>query len=50
MEKKAEYQISASVNEGLLEIVLIGEVAESAVKNLANEMITIIKWNGIKMC
>jgi len=30
------------------EIVLIGEVAESAVKNLANEMITIIKWNGIK--
>jgi|SRR5664280_2323360 len=48
MEKKAEYQISASVNEGLLEIVLIGEVAESAVKNLANEMITIIKGNGIK--
>ena len=36
MEKKAEYQISASVNEGLLEIVLTGEVAESAVKNLAN--------------
>jgi hypothetical protein len=36
MEKKAEYQISASVNEGFLEIVLTGEVAESAVKNLAN--------------
>ena len=48
MEKKAEYQISASVNEGLLEIVLTGEVAESAVKNLANELITIIKGNGIE--
>ena len=48
MEKKVEYQISASVNEGLLEIVLTGEVEESAVKNLANEMITIIKGNGIK--
>ena len=48
MEKKAEYQISAFVNEGLLEIVLTGEVAESAVKNLANEMITIIKGNGIE--
>jgi hypothetical protein len=48
MEKKAEYQISASVNEGLLEIVLTGEVAESAVNNLANEIITIIKGNGIE--
>jgi hypothetical protein len=48
VEKKAEYQISAFVNEGLLEIVLTGEVAESAVKNLANEMITIIKGNGIE--
>ena len=48
MEKKAEYQISASVNEGLLEIILKGEVAESAVNNLANEIITIIKGNGIE--
>jgi hypothetical protein len=36
MKKKAEDQISASVNEGFLEIALTGEVAESAVKNLAN--------------
>ena len=48
MEKKVEYQISASVNEGLLEIVLTGEVEESAVKNLANELINIIKGNGIE--
>jgi hypothetical protein len=48
MEKKAEYQISASVNEGLLEIILKGEVAESAVNNLANEIFTIIKGNGIE--
>jgi hypothetical protein len=48
MEKKAEYQISASVNEGLLEIVLTGEVAESAVNNLANKIFTIIKGNGIE--
>jgi len=48
MKKKAEYQISASVNDELLEIVLTGEVAESAVNNLANEIITIIKGNGIE--
>ena len=48
MEEKAEYQILASVKEGLLEIVLKGQVAERTVKNLANEMITIIKGNGIK--
>ena len=48
MEKKAEYQISAFVNEGLLEIVLTGEVTERTVKNLANKLITIIKGNGIE--
>src|SRR5664280_160969 len=48
MKKKAEYQISASVNDELLEIVLTGEVVESAVNNLANEIITIIKGNGIE--
>ena len=34
MEKKAEYQISASVNDGILEIILTGEVVENDVKNL----------------
>ena len=38
MEKKPEYQISASVNEVILEIILTGEVVESAVKNMQNEV------------
>ena len=48
MEKKAEYQISASVNDGILEIILTGEVVESAVKNMQNEINAIIQGNGIE--
>jgi hypothetical protein len=48
MEKKPEYQISASVNEVILEIILTGEVVESAVKNMQNEINAIIQGNGIE--
>ena len=47
MEKKPEYQISASVNDGIIEIVMTGEVVESAVKNMQNEINAIIQGNGI---
>ena len=48
MEKKPEYQISASVNDGIIEIVMTGEVVESAVKNMQNEINAIIQGNGIE--
>ena len=43
METKAEYQISTSVHEGILEIVVTGEVADDAVNKLMNEGIAIIR-------
>lgn len=47
MEKKAEYQISSSVNEGILEIILTGEVIESDAEKITNEVTAIIKENSI---
>ena len=43
MEKKAEYQISSSLKEGILEIILTGEVIESAAEKITNEVTAIIK-------
>jgi len=48
MEKKAEYQISSSVNEGILEIILTGEVTESSAEKITNEVAAIIKGNGLE--
>lgn len=48
MEKKAEYQISSSVNEGILEIILTGEVIESAAEKITNEVTAIIKGSGVE--
>ena len=48
MEKNTEYQISSSVNDGILEIVLSGEVTRSNVEILKNEMTAIITASGIK--
>jgi hypothetical protein len=43
MEKKTNYQLSTSVNEGILEIVIAGEVTESTVNRLHTDVITIIQ-------
>jgi hypothetical protein len=48
MEKKAEYQISSSVHEGILLIVLTGKLIESAVENLVNELTAIVNANSVK--
>jgi hypothetical protein len=48
MKKKAEYQISASVNDGILEIILTGEVVENNFRNLQYEINAIIEGNGIE--
>ncbi|MDI6743648.1 MAG: hypothetical protein QMD11_13015 [Smithella sp.] len=49
IEKKAEYQISSSVKEGIFEIILTGEVIESAAEKISNEVIAIIEENNIKI-
>ncbi len=46
MKEGAKYQISVSVNDGILEIIQMGEVIERTIRTLANEIIDIIKTNG----
>jgi hypothetical protein len=48
MEKQAEYQISSSVNDGILEIIKTGELTESTYEKMTNEVGVIIKANGVK--
>jgi hypothetical protein len=48
MEKKEKYQVSSSVNEGILEIVFTGEVTHSTFENMLNETNAIIKANNAK--
>jgi hypothetical protein len=40
---KAEYQISSSVNEGILEIVLTGEFRSDSLEKIKNEVVAIEK-------
>ena len=47
MEKKAEYQISASVNEGLLEIIITGEVKNDDYETIKNKTMAIQKSMNI---
>jgi hypothetical protein len=46
MEKKPEYQISTSVNEGIFEFILTGEVTSSTTENLQKEIIAFITVRG----
>ena len=48
MNKKTEYQISSSVNDGILEIVLTGELVDSAHDKFSNEIIAITETKGVK--
>jgi len=43
MENGTDYQLSTSVNEGIIEIVITGEVTADAVKKLQNEVFAIVK-------
>lgn len=45
MENQAEYQISSSMNEGILEIVVTGEITASTYENVTNEVNAIITSN-----
>ena len=48
MEKKAEYQLSTSVNEGMFKIIMTGKVSGSSIERLHHEVTAIIKANGIE--
>jgi hypothetical protein len=48
MDNKAEYQISSSVNEGILEIILTGKATASDYEKMANERDAILKANNAK--
>ncbi|MBN1848591.1 MAG: hypothetical protein JW932_08395 [Deltaproteobacteria bacterium] len=43
MEGTKNYQLSTSVNEGILEIVFAGEVTKNTVENIHTDAITIIR-------
>jgi hypothetical protein len=48
MEKKTSYQLSTSVREGILEIVITGEVMKNTVDGLHTEVITMIQGKEVK--
>ena len=48
MTKKAEYEISSSVNDGILEIIMTGELPASAYSDIMRDMIDIIQTNNVK--
>lgn len=43
MEGKTDYQISYSVNEGIVEVVIKGEVSKGNISRLHHEVISILK-------
>jgi hypothetical protein len=45
MENNAGYQISLSVNDGIIEITITGEVTQSTFENLLNDADVILKSN-----
>lgn len=48
MEKKVEYQISSSVNEGIPEIIITGNAIGIDFSEMLNEVDTILKSNSLK--
>ncbi len=47
MEKQAEYQISSSVNEGILEFILTGEILEREIDTMLKEFNAIVLASGV---
>jgi hypothetical protein len=43
MGKKINYQLSTSINEGIFELVITGEVTKDTLDQLHAEVITILK-------
>lgn len=47
MENNMNFQISSSVYDGTLEIIITGELKESSINQIYNEVDNIIKTNGV---
>jgi hypothetical protein len=43
MEEKTNYQLSASVNEGMAETVITGEITEDTIDQLHNDVLALLK-------
>ena len=48
MEEKTKYQLSTSVSEGIVEIVITGEVTKNTIDRLHAEVITILSAKNAK--
>ncbi len=48
MEKKSEYKISSSVNEGILEFILSGKMLESQINTMLEECNATVLASGVK--
>jgi hypothetical protein len=48
MEEKINYQLSISVNDGIVEIVITGEVTKNSIDRLHADVITIVKGKNAK--
>jgi hypothetical protein len=48
MEKKADYQISSSVNDGIFKVVVTGNAIGFTYEEMRNEVDAIIKANNAK--
>ena len=48
MEEKTNYQFSTSVNEGIVEIVITGEVTNNTMDRLQTDVITIVRGKNVK--
>ena len=48
MEQKEKCQVSASVNDGILEIVITGDIIQSNYKKVTDEVNAVIKANKAK--
>ncbi len=47
MEKQAEHQVSSSVNEGILEFILTGEILEREIDSMLKEFNAIVLASGV---
>lgn len=48
METKEEYQISSSVNEGILEFILSGKILENQINTMLEEFNATVLASGVK--
>jgi hypothetical protein len=46
--KETEYQLSSSVNDGIIEVIETGEITESSFKKLIDKVTAFIKAHGVK--